>query len=156
MSRRIGNDPGHKVRGIVQLSASDDPDLRFYLTAGTGEVAVHRGAHPAPSVSVTARARIFLNMFRGRFAFFDPAALDHLAIDGDPELLFPLFSYVSDSDQKLEPFERAAAARRSRPALASVPRVECPPESVLRDALAAYQPLLITGAVERWPWSASR
>src|SRR5262249_47503361 len=93
-----------------------------------------------------------VNMFRGKFAFFDPDALDRLAIEGNAERLLPLFGYVSDSDQKLEPFQMAADIRRGRSRLDRVPTIECPTESVLRDALAEYQPLLITGAVERWPW----
>jgi hypothetical protein len=154
MSRRICNDPGHKVRGVVQFAGSDDPEMSFYLAASSSEVAVYRGVHQDPNVRVTAPTRIFVNMFRGRFAFFDPSALDHLVIDGDAGRLLPLFSYVTDSDQKLEPFELAASIRRNRPPLASVPRLECPGEAVLRDALAEYQPLLITDAVERWSWVA--
>jgi hypothetical protein len=154
MSGRIARDPEHKLRGVVQLASADDPALRFYLDAESGPVALHRGAHPAPAVTVTAPTRIFLNMFRGRFAFFDPAALDHLAIDGDFELLLPLFSYVGDSDQKLEPFALAASVRRAQPPLTEVPRVERPPERVVREALELYQPLLITGAVAEWPWAA--
>jgi hypothetical protein len=152
MSRRIGSDPEHKVRGVVQLAGADDPEVSFFMAASGGGFAVHRGVHPAPNVKVTAPTRIFLNMFRGRFAFFDPNAMDHLAIDGDAGLLLPLFSYVGDSNQKLEPFELAANVRRSQPFLGSVPAAECPDESVLRQAIAEYQPLLITGAVERWPW----
>jgi cupin-like protein len=153
MSLRISNDPAHNVRGVVQFAGSDDRDTSFYLDVGA-EVALHRGVHPAPSVKVTAHTQVFLNMFRGKFAFFDPNALDQLAIDGDPELLLPLFSYVGDSDQKLEPFELAASIRQRRPPLTSVPRVENPTESLLMEAMAEYQPLLITGAVERWPWLA--
>lgn len=152
MSRRIGGDPEHKVRGAIQLTGADAPGASFYLAAAPGEVTLHRGAHPAPDVKVTAPLQIFLNMFRGKFAFFDPSALDHLAIEGRFDLLLPLFSYVSDSSQKLEPFELAAKVRRSKPPLTSVPRVEYPSESVVREAMAEYQPLLITGAFERWPW----
>jgi hypothetical protein len=154
MSRRIRNDPDHKVHGVVQLTGSDDPNASFYMSASAGEVDVLRGVHPTPDVKVTAPMRIFLNMFRGKFAFFDPNALDQLGIDGNPQLLLPLFSYVSDSDQKLEPFQLAADICRSRPPLTSVPRIECPTETVLREAMAEYRPLLITGAVERWPWLA--
>src|SRR5262249_12451665 len=140
--------------GVVQLAGSDDPDVKLYMTADADKVEVLRGAHPTPNVKVTAPTQIFLSMFRGKFAFFDPNALDRLTIDGDAALLLPLFGYVSDSNQKLEPFQLAADIRRGAPALTSVPRLECPPESVLREALANYQPLLITGAIDRWPWMA--
>jgi hypothetical protein len=154
MSYRITRDPHHQVRGIVQLAGSDDPDMKLYMTASASQVEVLRGTHPAPNVRVTAPAQIFLNMFRGKFAFFDPNALDRLTIDGEAALLLPLFGYVSDSSQKVEPFQLAADIRRRAPPLTSVPRLECPPERVLREALAEYQPLLITGAVERWSWMA--
>lgn len=153
MSHRIRNDPNHQVRGVIQLVGSDEPGASFYIAANTQQVDVLAGAHSTPSVKVTAPTRIFLNMFRGKFAFFDPNALDQLAIDGEAQLLLPLFGYVGDSDQKLEPFQLAADVRRNRP-LASVPRVDFPGESVLREAIAEYQPLLITGAIERWPWMA--
>lgn len=154
MAGRIGRDPGHPVRGVVQFAAADEPDARFWLAASPARAALERGTHAAPDVTLTASLRIFLNMFQGRFAFFDPEAMSRLGIDGDPALLLPLFSYVSDSDQKLEPFQLAADVRRAVPPLAEVPRVEYPTEDAVRDAMARYQPLLITGAVDRWPWAA--
>jgi hypothetical protein len=154
MSQRIGKDPNHQVRGVIQLVGSDEPGAAFHIAANPERVEVLAGVHATPNVKVTAPTRIFLNMFRGKFAFFDPNALNQLAIDGDAPLLFPLFGYVGDSDQKLEPFELAAEARRKRPPLTTVPRLDCPSESVLREAIAEYQPLVITGAIERWHWMA--
>lgn len=154
MTGRIGRDPAHPVRGVVQFAGADDPLARFYLSADQHRVALERGVHPAPDVTLAAPMRLFLNMFQGRFAFFDPDAMRRLDIDGDARRLLPLFSYVSDSDQKLAPFALAADVRRAQPPLTSVPRLDCPDEAVLRAAMARYQPLLITGAVERWPWAA--
>jgi hypothetical protein len=116
-------------------------------------VVVHPGVHPAPDAKVSATTRTFLNMFAGKFAFFDPEALDQLSIDGAAELLIPLFGYVIDSNQKLAPFALAESIRKRHPLVETIPRVECPSEAVVRDAIADYQPLLITGAVASWPWA---
>lgn len=153
MARRIRADPAHNVRGIVQLASSDDPSASFHIVATKpDDIAFHPGVYPAPDVTVSAPIRTFLNMFAGKFAFFEPDALEQLSIDGDAEKLLPLFGYIGDNSQRLAAFALAEDAWRNRPQPDSIPRVECPSESFVLEALAAYQPLLITGALSRWSW----
>lgn len=152
MLRRMREVPEHAVRGVIQIASSDDLAGNFYVVAGATEVEIRAGAHPSPDVKVSACTQTFLDMFTGRFAFFDPASLSRVEIDGDANLLVPLFDFFSDANQELAPFELASAARAKSSRRDAVVRVECPSEQFVREAIADYQPLIITGANLRWSW----
>jgi putative sterol carrier protein len=152
MVHRVHSDAGHNVRGVLQIASSDEPRLSYYIAASQAAATVETGAHPAPDVKVSAPTQVFLKMFTGKFAFFDPVALADLSIEGNAELLIPLFDYFSDANETLAPFDIADQVRRGLARPDAIPRVECPSEALVREAFAEYQPLLITGAVERWPW----
>jgi hypothetical protein len=137
--------------GVVQVF-SDDPQLAFTVTVTESDLAFAAGTAESPTSTITMRGGVIHDLV-SKAEVYDSRVVtfsSRLSLTGDKKLANFLLNLVMRPTASVRKCFEVARDLATKYPIARVEKVHRPGREIVRQALADFRPLLISGILDDW------